>query len=81
MVMTLHPDAVIPFRGTAGSAGFDLSSIEAVTIPPRSRKLIHTGIAIACPPGTYARIAPRFGLTVRNSLGIGAGVIDPDYRG
>ena len=40
-----------------------------------------TGVAITCPQQTYARIAPRSGLTVKNYLTTMAGVIDPDYTG
>ena len=32
-------------------------------------------------PNYYMRIAPRSGLTVKNSIDVGAGVIDFDYRG
>src|SRR5437588_4947076 len=54
---------------------------ELATIPPIERMAIRTGIAIAAPPGTYARIAPRSSLAVKHSIDIGAGVIDQDYRG
>src|SRR5437588_4876141 len=54
---------------------------ELATIPPNERMAISTGIAIATPPGTYARIAPRSGLAAKYSIDIGAGVIDLDYRG
>ena len=40
-----------------------------------------TDIAIQVPPGTYGRIAPRSGLSVKNCIDIGAGVIDKDCRG
>ena len=40
-----------------------------------------TGIAIACPTGTYGRVAPRSGLAVKKFIDTGAGVIDADYRG
>ena len=40
-----------------------------------------TDLSIACPPGTYGRVAPRSGLTVKNGIHVGAGVIDADYRG
>ena len=54
---------------------------EATVIPQGERKVISTGIAIATPAGTYARIAPRSGLAAKHSIDIGAGVIDQDYRG
>ena len=40
-----------------------------------------TDLAIAVPHGTYARIAPRSGLAVKNFIDTGAGVVDEDYRG
>lgn len=40
-----------------------------------------TDLAIAIPHGTYARVAPRSGLAVKNFIDTGAGVIDEDYRG
>lgn len=38
-------------------------------------------MSISVPPGTYGRIAPRSSLAWKNSLHVGAGVIDADYRG
>ena len=43
--------------------------------------LVGTGLAFAIPVGNYGRLAPRSGLAVKNSLHVGAGVIDADYRG
>ena len=40
-----------------------------------------TDLAIAIPHGTYARVAPRSGLAVKNFIDTGAGVVDEDYRG
>ena len=40
-----------------------------------------TGIAITVPAGTYGRIAPRSGMSVKHSIDVGAGVIDEDYTG
>ena len=78
--MKLHdPAAQLPTRAISGSAGYDLYSCEDTLIPPGTRKPVNTGIPIAVPPGTYARIAPRSGLSVKG-LDIGAGVIDNDYR-
>ena len=36
---------------------------------------------MAIPIGNYGRIAPRSGLAAKNSIDVGAGVIDSDYRG
>jgi deoxyuridine 5'-triphosphate nucleotidohydrolase len=73
--------AKIPTKGSKDAAGHDLYSIEEKTISKESQELISTGIHISIPKGTYARIAPRSGLATRNMIGIGAGVIDKDYRG
>jgi dUTP pyrophosphatase len=45
------------------------------------RVVIPTGWKMHLPEGVYGRIAPRSGLAVRLGLDVGAGVIDPDYRG
>ena len=79
--MKLHdPAAQLPTRATSGSAGYDLYSCEDTLIPAGTRKSVQTGISIAVPPGTYARIAPRSGLSVKG-LDIGAGVVESDYPG
>ncbi len=58
-----------------------LRSVEEKVIPARSRELVATGLTIAIPEGTYARVAPRSGLAVKHCIDTGAGVIDEDYRG
>ncbi len=50
-------------------------------IPARGKGVVKTDLSIACPPGTYARVAPRSGLAVKNFIDTGAGVVDEDYRG
>ena len=80
-IQKLSPDAQIPSRATPGSVGYDLYSTSDYMIPPSSRSVISTGIAIKLPPNTYGRIAPRSGLAVKNGLTVGAGVIDRDYTG
>ena len=77
----LSPLALLPTKATSGSAGYDLFSIGTYTIPPGSRQLIATGIALQFPSFLYGRIAPRSGLSFRHSLDIGAGVIDSDFTG
>ena len=67
--------------GSAQAAGFDLHSIEDTVVPARGKALVGTGLAFCIPEGNYGRIAPRSGLAVKNSIDVGAGVIDSDYRG
>jgi dUTP pyrophosphatase len=61
--------------------GFDLASAYDTIVPARNKAIVKTDLAIAIPYGTYARIAPRSGLAVKNFIDTGAGVVDYDYRG
>ena len=58
-VKFLSPNAKMPTRGSPQSAGFDLSAAEAKVVPAGGRAVVKTDLSIACPEGTYARIAPR----------------------
>jgi deoxyuridine 5'-triphosphate nucleotidohydrolase len=80
-VKKLVPFATMPVRGSKHAAGFDLSSAYDVVVPARGRAVVKTGLAIAIPENTYARIAPRSGLAVKKFIDTGAGVVDYDYRG
>jgi len=77
--LTKH--AQTPSRGTIGSAGYDLYSIEEYDFDPSTRLLIKTGIALKIPEGYYGRIAPRSSMAWKKHTDILAGVIDSDYRG
>lgn len=75
-----------PEYKTDGAAALDLASAAdgAVTIPPRGRALIPTGIAISIGSPYYvALVCARSGLSTKFgvSLANGIGVIDSDYRG
>ena len=78
---SLHPDAILPSRGSSSAAGLDLYSIEPVSLAPNERRLVRTGLAVAIPDGFYGRIAPRSGLATKHGVDVLAGVIDADYRG
>jgi len=80
-VKRLSQHAVLPSRGSAGAAGYDLSSAVSVTVPARGKGIVATDLAIKVPEGTYGRVAPRSGLAWKNFIDVGAGVIDSDYRG
>jgi dUTP pyrophosphatase len=79
-VKLLYYDVISPCKSYPGSAGYDICSIESVTIEPGSRRLIATGISLEVPEYYYVRVAPRSGLSVRG-IDIGAGVVDSSYRG
>jgi dUTP pyrophosphatase len=80
-VTRLVPGAVLPKRGSDGAVGYDLVATHGCVILPGQRGLVPTGLSLELPSGTYGRVAPRSGLAVKNGLDVGAGVIDPDYRG
>ena len=70
----------IPTRGSDEAAGLDLYASQTLTIPPQKRMLVSTCIKIKLPSGTYGRIAPRSGLSLKG-IDVAAGVIDRDYTG
>lgn len=80
-VELMDKNAIAPVCQHTNDAGFDLTSIENGVIPPRDRKAVSIGIKITVPVGTYGRIAPRSGLSLRNGIETGAGVIDRGYTG
>uniref|UniRef100_A0A915N872 Galectin domain-containing protein n=1 Tax=Meloidogyne javanica TaxID=6303 RepID=A0A915N872_MELJA len=77
----IKKEALAPVFGSEGAAGADLHSAEECVVPAKGKYLVPTGIQIALPEGCYGRIAPRSGLASKNFIDVGAGVIDPDYRG
>jgi len=81
LIAKLHPEAVIPSRGSSGAVGYDLYSVINTMIPPQTRATIPTGVMIKIPPGHYGRIAPRSGYAHKDGIDVLAGVIDPDYQG
>ena len=78
---SLSGDAVLPIRSSTGAAGYDLSAAREGVVPAQGKALILTDVAMAIPDGYYGRIAPRSSLAWQNHIGVGAGVIDSDYRG
>jgi len=82
----LNPDAMLPTRATAYSAGADLYACleKPVIIHPNETVMIPLGIA--CQPTdleTVILIYPRSGLASKNGITLAnaVGVVDSDYRG
>ncbi len=79
-IQRIHSDAKMPFRARATDAGYDISSIEDIDLPPGKATLVHTGIKIAAPPGWYYTIDGRSSLWM---VGVepNRGIIDSTYCG
>lgn len=77
----LSGSASMPERATKGSAGYDISASETVTIQPGEIKLVHTGLAAQMEQDDVMLLIDRSsnprkrGLVLSNSVG----VIDHDY--
>jgi len=75
----------LPAYQSDGAAGMDL--LAAVDTPlslkPRARALVPTGLIIELPPGLEAQVRPRSGLALRHGITVlnSPGTIDADYRG
>ena len=84
-IKILRENVQIPRYATEGSAAVDLSAAidEPITLLPKERRLIPTGIAISIPDDTVAIVCARSGLSYKKGIAAanGIGVIDSDYRG
>lgn len=85
-IKKLYDDAIIPTRGTAESAGYDLYAYlneEKIDLKPGETYMVQTGIAIEIPTGYFAAIFARSGIASKRNLRPAncVGVIDSDYRG
>jgi dUTP pyrophosphatase len=79
----LRPEAWEPARAHAGDAGYDLRSVDEVSLPPGGRALVRTGISVAIPQGYAGLVLPRSGLAMRHGVAPvnTPGLIDSGYRG
>jgi len=81
--VTAYRDAggKLPERSTAHSAGYDLSAITDMILPPGKVTLIPTGVKAFMPKNEFLLLALRSGLAAKYALSLinGIGVIDSDY--
>jgi len=77
-----HP---LPEYATTGSSGMDIRAFltSPITMAPKERVLIPTGLFLALPENWEAQIRPRSGLAIKQGLTClnTPGTIDADYRG
>lgn len=81
----LADNAIMPIRGTIGSAGIDLTSIGITTETNEVGEVIlvyHTGLSVEIPEGYAGFLFMRSSVSKKAlSLANAVGVIDSDYRG
>lgn len=84
-IKRLTETAILPERGSAYAAGYDLFADVAdnVEIIPHETKMIGTGLAMEIPEGYFGGIFARSGLSSKEGLRPAncVGVVDADYRG
>jgi hypothetical protein len=65
-VKTLSPNAQIPVQATPGSAGFNVTTMQDITLLPGEIKKAATGLSMSIPKTLYLRIAPRSSLALQH---------------
>lgn len=85
-IKKLKSNAIIPSRGSAQAAGYDLYACldsDFIEIEPHKTAKIGTGLSIEVPEGYFGAIFARSGLALKQSLRPAncVGVADSDYRG
>jgi dUTP pyrophosphatase len=81
--VALYPNIQAPEYQQVGDAGADLRSRIDGEIPPLTRALVPTGLAIEIPEGYVGLVHPRSGLAIKAGIGMvnAPGTIDSGYRG
>ena len=84
-IKKLKENAVIPTRGSAYAAGYDLYACidEAIEIGAGETVKVGTGLSVAVPEGYFGAVFARSGLAAKEGLRPAncVGVCDADYRG
>ena len=76
----LDEGAIVPTRGHAADAGYDLYSREDAIIFPNSSGKFDTGVHMAIPEGYVGFLKSKSGLNVKHGIQ-SEGVIDSGYTG
>lgn len=77
----LYDSIILPTRSTKNSAGYDIRSIEDVSIPPHESRIIKTGLKVCmnCDEVLYIYSRSSLGYKYDVCLTNNVGVIDSDY--
>ena len=80
-IKKLHPEANLPTKANPADAGLDLYALDVTEVPSWGSRLVSTGIAVSIPEGWCGLIKSRSSVALKQSLEVGAGVIDSGYTG
>lgn len=78
--VVLDDGAYMPEKAHEADAGFDLRTPGKVIIPPKSARIIPTGVHVEIPFGYVGFLKSKSGLNVKNGI-LCEGVIDSGYTG
>lgn len=78
--VVLDDGAYMPEKAHEADAGFDLRTPGKVIIPPKSARIITTGVHVEIPFGYVGFLKSKSGLNVKNGI-LCEGVIDSGYTG
>ena len=81
-VKKLHPDAVLPTKGSPGAACWDISVVEDYSLSRDVIQEVRTKLAFEVPNGYELVIRPRSGLSKKGLVICNSpATLDSDYRG
>jgi dUTP pyrophosphatase len=83
LVQKIHEDAILPSYAYPTDSGFDLCSVEEISIEPFGRALIPTGLRFNIPSGFEIQVRPKSGLAIKEGITVlnTPGTVDQGYNG
>jgi dUTP pyrophosphatase len=82
-VQRIHEDSILPSYAYPTDSGFDLCSVEEISIEPFGRALVPTGLRFNIPPGFEIQVRPKSGLAIKEGITVlnTPGTVDQGYNG
>ena len=82
-IKLLTNEALVPKKQHELDIGYDLASVENLTLLSKQVTLVRTGLSISLPAGVAGFVLPRSGLATKHQVTLinSPGLIDPGYTG
>ena len=82
-IKLLTNEALVPKKQHELDIGYDLASVENITLLSKQVTLVRTGLSISLPAGVAGFVLPRSGLATKHQITLinAPGLIDPGYTG